>query len=178
MQLKNTISSYGAVTKLLHWLIAVLVLMMLAVGFFMDDLPKEYKGVVYNLHKLTGLTVLFLMLVSIVWSFFNVRPEHPHGMPRWQHYVSRIVQILLSICLIAMPLVGWIGSSSANKAPHIGDLVLKLPISENKELIEQMFDIHETLAIVILILVSVHMLAALYHHYIVKDDVLRRMLPK
>ena len=177
MQLKNTSRSYGVVAKFLHWLIFVLVLLMIVGGFFLDDVPKAYKGVIYNLHKLTGLTILLLMVVRWLWSMINVNPILPANMPAWQRKATRLVHGLLYLLIIAMPLAGWIGSSSAGKPPHLGDLKLSLPIAENKALIDLAFTAHTIIAYCIIAMVSLHLLAALYHHYIRKDDILRRMLP-
>jgi cytochrome b561 len=177
MGFKNTSYAYGSVAKFLHWLLFILVLVMIVGGFFMDDVPKAYKGVIYNLHKLTGLTILLLMVVRWCWMMINVKPMLPTAMPNWQRKATRLVHELLYLLIIAMPLAGWIGSSSAGKPPHIGDLKLSLPIPEDKSLIEAAFNMHELIAYGIIFLVCVHAAAALYHHYIRKDDVMRRMLP-
>jgi cytochrome b561 len=177
MSLKNKLDSYGSVAKFFHWLIFLLVFVMVVGGFFLDDVPKEYKGVIYNLHKLTGLFILFLMLLRLVWRWVNVKPALPLDMPRWQRLASRLVHELLYLFIIAMPLAGWVGSSSAGKPPHIGDIALGLPIDKNKELIDTAFYMHGVFAYCIIILVCVHIGAALFHHYIRKDNTLRRMLP-
>lgn len=177
MSLKNTPESYGSVAKFLHWLIFVLVFVMIVGGFFLDDVPKEYKGVIYNLHKLTGVTILLLMLIRLGWKMVNVKPRLPADTTVWQRRAERAVHDLLYLLIIAMPLAGWIGASSAGKPPHIGDIKLQLPIPESKALIETMFELHEYIAYGIIVLVSIHVAAALYHHYVKKDNILRRMLP-
>lgn len=177
MGLKNTENSYGSVAKFLHWLIFLLVFVMIVGGFCLGYVPDDYKGLVYNLHKLTGLTILSLMLIRLGWKLINVKPKLPADTTVWQRRAERAVHDLLYLLIIAMPLVGWIGSSSAGKPPHIGDIALGLPIAQNKELIETMFELHEYIAYGIIFLVSIHVLAALYHHYVKKDDVLRRMMP-
>lgn len=177
MSIRNTNDSYGSVAKFLHWLIFILVFVMIVGGFFLGDVPKEYKGVVYNLHKLTGLTILFLMLIRLGWKMTNVKPALPADTTTWQRRAERAVHDLLYLLIIAMPLAGWIGSSSAGKAPHIGGISLTLPVPESEALIDTMFEIHELIAYGIIFLVCVHVAAALYHHYIKKDNILRRMLP-
>lgn len=177
MSLKNTTSTYGSVTKFLHWLIFLLVFVMIIGGFCLGYVPKEYKGVVYNLHKLTGLTILLLMLIRLGWKMLNVKPMLPADTTVWQRRAERAVHDLLYLLIIVMPLAGWIGSSSAGKAPHIGDISFGLPIPENEALIGTMFSIHGWVAYGIIALVTVHVVAALYHHYVKKDNVLRRMLP-
>jgi cytochrome b561 len=177
MPLKNTNDSYGSVAKFFHWLIFLLVFVMIVGGFFLDNVPKEYKGVIYNLHKLTGLLILSLMLLRLVWRWVNVKPALPNDMPRWQRISSRVIHELLYLLIIAMPIAGWVGSSSAGKPPHIGDIAFGLPIAKNEELIDTAFTMHGLIAYGIIALVCVHVAAALFHHYIRKDNTLRRMLP-
>lgn len=174
--IKNTYSTYGSPAKFLHWIIAILLIGMLTFGFFLDDIPKDYKGVVYNIHKLTGVTILLLMVIRICWSLGNTRPDLPNKTPRWQRFSARTVQYLLIIFAIIMPLAGWIGSSAVEKFPHIGDLQLKLPVPHEKFIADASFEVHETVAIILIVLISMHVLAALYHHFIRKDDVMRKML--
>ncbi|HVY53659.1 MAG TPA: cytochrome b/b6 domain-containing protein, partial [Gammaproteobacteria bacterium] len=79
--------------------------------------------------------------------------------------------------LIAMPISGWVMSAAAGRAPRWGNLVLNLPIEKNESLSGLSFNIHYWLAIVIIVFVSLHVAAALFHHFVKKDDVLKRMLP-
>lgn len=176
MQICNTNSTYGSVAKCLHWVIALLVLAMLSFGFFMGDMPKEYKPVIYNIHKLTGLTILFLMLLRFCWMLINPKPDSPVGVRRWEVGVEKLVHWSLYATVIAMPLAGWIGSSAADKPPHVGDLRLMLPVMRSDAIDDVSFQMHTIIAYLIIALLSVHIGAALYHHFIRKDDVLKRML--
>jgi cytochrome b561 len=176
MRIKNTLTSYGLVARCLHWFVALLVITMLVFGYFLEDVPKEYQGFTYNLHKLTGLTILALMILRVLWVLINPKPALPFGTKAWQRFAELLVQIALYVSLIAMPLAGWIGSVAASRPPHLGNFDFNLPISPNKILKEAAFDVHGTLALVIIGLVSIHILAALYHHYVLKDSILRRML--
>ncbi len=177
MGLKNTTTSYGSVAKFLHWLIFLLVFVMIVGGFCLDYVPKEYKPVIYNLHKLTGVAILMLMLIRLCWKMINVKPELPANTKPWERKAERIVHDVLYLLIIAMPLVGWIGSSAAGKAPHIGDWSLTLPVPESEAITDVAFEMHEMIAFAIIFVVGIHVLAALYHHYIRKDNILKRMLP-
>lgn len=176
--IKNSVSSYGSVAKLLHWLIFLMVVIMIFVGYFMDDIKNEaLKDQVFNMHKISGLTVLCLMILRLLWAIVNVKPKLPAGTPRWQHAAEHIVHGLLYLFLIAMPLAGWVGSVSAGYAPHFFQWNIALPIAKNKQLSDFCFSVHDTVAVLIIIVVSLHAVAAVYHHVVKKDDVLRRMLP-
>lgn len=174
----NTTTTYGTVAKFFHWVIFFLVAMMIIGGFFMEDVPEDWKGFVYNAHKLTGLTILVLMVLRLLWAFMNTKPTLPVMTKAWEKVAERVVHGLLYVTLIAMPLLGWIGSTAAGRAPKLGSWAIALPIAEDKGLKEWAFEWHETLAWVIIVLVTIHVAAALFHHLIKKDDVLRRMLPK
>lgn len=145
----------------------------------MDDIStnKVIVGAVVNMHKLLGLAILALMILRLIWALTNAKPVLPIDVPLWQRWAERIVHGLLYLLLLAMPLVGWIGSVAGGRPPHYGMLSLGLPIEKSKPLAGAAFDIHNTMAIVILVIVSMHVLAALYHRFMRKDDILNRMLP-
>lgn len=179
MGLNNTHNSYGSVTKILHWLIFVLIVCMLLVGFFMDDIgDKSLRKEVINIHKLTGLTILVIMLFRVCWSLVNPKPDLPQGTPLWQIFAERVVHRLFYILLILIPISGWVMSVAGGHPPVLGPLTFYLPISTSKPLSNTAFDLHSWLAIAIIVLISVHVLAALYHYVVKKDDVLQRMLPR
>ena len=172
----NTSSSYGNISKLLHWLIAVLIICMLVFGYFLEDVPKAYQSFAYNSHKLIGLTILTLMLLRLLWALVNVKPASPPGTKPWERVAEHVMHWSLYLFVICMPIAGWLGSVAAGHAPSLGNMKIELPIAENKVLADAAFDVHNTFAIIIIVLVSMHFLAALFHHYIRKDNVLRRML--
>lgn len=174
---KNTYISYGAVTKLLHWLIFLLVLVMLIVGFCLPLVPEAYQGVGYNLHKVTGLTILTLMLIRLVWTLANPKPLLPIETPLWQRFLDHLVQWSLYIVLIAMPIAGWIGAVAGGRPPHVGELAISLPINADKEFAKSAFTVHNTIAFVIIALVTLHILAAAYHYFIKRDNIVQRMWP-
>ena len=175
--IRNTISAYGSVSKFFHWLIFLLLFCMIIFGYFLDDFPKDVQPVTYNIHKLTGLAILLLMLLRLGWTLINPKPELPAGTLSWQRSAERLVHFLLYATVIAMPIAGWVGSAAEGYFPHFGDIVFKLPIEKNKALGDTAFYLHDKLAIAIIVLVSIHILAALYHHFIKRDNVLRRMMP-
>jgi cytochrome b561 len=177
MALRNTMTAYGSVSKCFHWVIFILLTCMIVGGYWLSDIPKDYRPAIYNLHKLTGLTILLLMVLRLVWQLMNVKPALPADTPCWQRWAEHVVHGLLYATVMAMPLAGWIGSAAAGKPPHLYELVWSLPIEPNKSLAKAAFNLHGTIAVAIIALVSVHVLAALYHHWIKKDDILRRMLP-
>lgn len=169
---------YSFGSKLLHWLIAIMVITMLSGSFFLDDLPGELKGTAFMLHKSFGLTILFLMLMRIFWISHKGRPELPSTVSSWEVVLSRVVQGLFYILLIIMPLCGWIMSVAANRIPVYFGLfpVPFAGIPHNEFLAGLMNRAHITIAWVLVSLVFLHVAGALKHHFINKDNVLKRML--
>lgn len=176
--IKNTITAYGSVTRFFHWTIFFLVLVMVPLGFLMIGIEdKELKGQVINIHKLIGLLILSLMLMRAFWALINIKPLLPFATPFWEKVAERFVHYLLYLGLFLMPLSGWLGSSWGGKPPHIGNFNINFPVSPNKDMAGFSFEyIHQPLALVLIALISIHVLAALYHHFVRRDDILRRML--
>lgn len=178
MAWQNTQNSYGDMTKFLHWLIAILVICMLFLGYFMAEIKnKELFSQVINVHKLVGLSILFLMVIRMFWTLSNPKPKSLIVTPAWQRFTEKFVHFLLYAVLIAMPIAGWIMSVAAGHAPKLFHWLINLPIEKSKAVSGIAMDVHNTLAVVIIVLVSIHILAAFYHYLFKKDNVLQRMLP-
>lgn len=178
MALRNSFLQYGSVSKFFHWLIVFLVLIMLCLGFFMNGIEnKIIKGEVFNIHKLIGLTVLLLMILRLIWALTNPKPKLPFDTPLWERILERGMHDLFYLVLILMPISGWVLSTAAGKSPHIGWFRLSLPISQSKALASFSDSVHVFLAWTIIVLVTLHILAALKHYFMNKDYVLQRMTP-
>lgn len=172
--------TYASSSKLLHWLIALVVLPMVLFSFFIADLPKSMIGQTIQLHKSFGLLVLFLMIIRVVFIVKNGKPSLPSSVPIWQRMAARLVQYSLYIALITMPLIGWIMSVAAQKTPVFFGL-FKVPligIPADKTLAKNMFFMHQIFAWIIIVLLTLHIAAALKHYYLDKDNVFQRMLFK
>jgi len=176
--LRNTADRFGSVSKFLHWVIALLVVVMLIAGYFMTDIANDaLKGQVINLHKLTGITILFLMIIRLLWALANPKPRLPKGTPWFEHWLEWAGHFTLYALIIAQPITGWVGSVAGGHIPHAGSVMLNLPLSQNKSLAGDSFQLHDILAIAIIVVVSLHVLAALYHHFVRRDNILKRMMP-
>lgn len=170
--LKNNKNSYTGVAKFFHWTIGLLMIVMLIFGYFMTG------STMVNIHKLTGLIILCLALCSIVWTLTHKHPKLPAKTPWYEKTLARTVQGLLYICMFAMPLSGWAMATAFGFAPHIGSLRLPMPgITADPVLGAAIVKIHVNLAIGLIVFICLHFAGALKHHFIGKDDVLRKMLP-
>jgi cytochrome b561 len=156
------IDRYGGVSKFLHWLVAGLVFLQLAIGKFFKIDPARPDETQFNLHMWVGLTVLGLMVVRLIWRLGYTAPLLPKGTPAWQRIAARSTQGTFYLLLLALPVSGWLLT-----LPRALDVV-------GKDLDRE---VHEVLGNVLLVLAAFHVLAGLKHHFIDRDDVLRRMLP-
>lgn len=179
MSLRNTSDSFGWLAKAFHWLIALMIITLWIVGTLMGDMENSpLKFQVYGLHKSTGIIVLTLAVFAIFWRSGNLKPGLPASVPAWQKSLSSVIKYALYICMILMPLSGWAYSSSAGYPVSIYGL-FEIPALVVKDDAMKNFykEIHELIGNIILVLVGLHVAAALKHHFINKDGVLRRMLP-
>lgn len=173
------VARYSSISKLFHWIIAFAVIAMLIFGFFLENIPDQFQGTAYMLHKSTGITILFLMILRFIWIHVSGRPSLPESMKQWEKILAHIVQHGFYILLLIMPLSGWIKSVAADKIPsYYGLFNLPLPwVTHDKSFAHFMSEVHETIGWILIIFIVLHSAGALKHHFIDKDDVLRRMLP-
>ncbi|MDP3270194.1 MAG: cytochrome b [Legionella sp.] len=177
--LDPVMGQYPPISKLFHWVLAFAVIIMLCVGFLLDSIPDQFKGTAYMLHKSTGITILFLMILRFIWVHAAGKPPLPESVKLWEIILSRFVQYGFYILLLIMPLSGWIMSVAADKVPvYFGLFKAPLPwISPDKSLAGLMAESHEIIAWILIIFIGLHAAGAFKHHFINRDNVLRRMLP-
>jgi cytochrome b561 len=171
---------YHKFSILLHWVVALIVLTLIALGMYMHDLPKGHpdRAFFFNLHKSLGLTAGILMLVRLWWRHKNPPPALPSSIPRWQGFMSRLSHGLLYICLISMPVVGFSASQFTKYGVTYFGLFKIPPMGPNDPVVRDFLQsIHHDLAFVLMVLVGIHVLAAMFHWLVLRDDVIKRMLP-
>lgn len=179
MSLRNTSAYWGIVARSLHWLFFLLIIAAWYAVEMREEFPKgsPERGEWMSLHKALGTTVFFLVWLRLGWRLTGDVPAPLPG-PRWQQKTSAVVHGLLYVMMIAMPLSGLVMSQFADRpVSWFGLFQIPVFVTPDKEVAEQIADLHEeVLWPVLLTLVVVHGLAALWHHFVLKDDTLRRML--
>lgn len=178
---KNTDLEYGSVSKFLHWLLIITLVVMFCIGFFNDDISdKALAGVLMRFHKSLGLCLLAIMIVMLLWRGMNPKPQWPTDMPQWERLLAHLTHSLIYLLLILMPVAGWIMTTAANRSPvFFGLFTIKAPfISPNKTLAQVAGELHEIIAWTLLALIALHILGALKHYFIDKNTILQRMCCK
>ena len=173
-------TSYSAFAQTIHWLTAVLVLVAFIYG------PGGSEQRVYmssrdfdrQLHETLGLCVLALLVIRLVWRALGSRPE-PVPVTRWMGFTAKAVQSCLYLLLIAVPLTAITGAwLEGHPLTLLGGLKIAPLLNVSHDLGLQIAEIHTWLGDVILWLAGFHALAALYHHFVLRDGVLASMLPR
>ena len=179
MQLRNTTSSYGALAKILHWSMGIIFIGLIPLGLWMSGLESsDLKWTVYGLHKSLGITILGLVALRIGWRLINTTPRMPVDSASWEIRAAKLTHLSLYVLMLAMPLSGWVMSSAGGHAVTFFSL-FGLPeiVEKNPDLGKLAWNAHGYLGYVAIGFISLHILAALYHHLFKRDDILTRMLP-
>ena len=177
MSVKNTEKEFGSVSKIFHWTVLVLVIVMLAIASKSTELPRgEEKLELILLHASFGLLLLFVLSARLIWRWLNITPTKMPHIPVWQHVISRSVHYGLYIMLFVQIFNGMARFATAGyKVPFFGLFEVGFPMDKDEAMNELIGDLHGIFPIVILVLLGIHILAALYHHFWLKDNTLRRM---
>jgi len=178
MPLRNTDENYGSLAKFLHWTIVILIVVQYVLAETADELPDGLEKLqVLTRHKSFGMLILGLAIVRIAWKLMNKGRPAPVGEGLMKK-AAAAGHGLLYLLLLVMPVSGWAMSSAANyPVTFFGWFQFPALVAENHDLHEALEDVHEALFYTLLVVAIGHIVAALYHHFILKDDVLRRMSP-
>lgn len=168
---------YSAVARWLHWLIAIFVILNIVTGLGHDALPRDQRGVVMAFHFSSGITVLALTVLRILWRIGHKPPPLPAGMSGWQVGLARGTHWAFYALMIVLPLSGWIMVSSAPFPIQWFGLVAlpKFGVTREDAISGVAGEGHEILGFLMAGLVVLHIGAALWHQFGLKDNLLARM---
>jgi cytochrome b561 len=176
---KNTVDSWGAVAKSFHWLIALLILGQLVLGTIAEGYRlSPLKLDLFVWHKSIGITILLLVILRFAWRLYNPPPAVPAGIPAWETNLARIGHALLSLLMFALPLTGW-WVSDTTRIPFKAFWLVPMPdlIAADRDMSDLAADVHGVLTKLLLLVVVIHIAAALRHHFLLHNRILARMLP-
>ena len=175
---------YSALAIALHWVLAIAITGLFALGVYMHELPfSPWRLKLYNWHKWTGISLLVLSVLRLVWRLIHRPPPLPaaisQAMPRWQARVHHATHHLMYGLFFAVPLFGWSYSSAAG-FPIVWFGLWPLPdlLPADKALAELIKPLHQWSALALMGLALLHVAAALKHQWVDRDGLLQRMLPE
>lgn len=179
MNWKSTSIRYGSLSIGIHWLILLLFIAVYACIELRALYPKgsDLREELKTWHFMLGMLIFLMVWPRLVVSLSGSTPLiHPESV-YWQQLLAKLMQLALYVLMIVMPLSGWLLLSASGKPIPFFGLQLPALISENKDLAKLIKDIHETVGTAGYYLIGLHAAAALYHHFIKRDNTLIRMLP-
>ena len=164
----------------LHWIVALLILANLALGLYTVDLPlSPAKLRNFSYHKWIGVTVFMLAAARLLWRLGHAPPALPAAMAPWERRAAQLTHALLYLLFFAAPLTGWLFSSAAGfQTVYLGLVPIPDLLSKDKALADALKLAHKSINYTLAAVIVLHAAAALKHHFIDRDDVLRRMLPR
>jgi cytochrome b561 len=176
MILKNSDNRFGLIAILFHWIMAILIIGMLTLGLYMVTLSVSLEKLkLYGWHKEYGLLILGLVLFRLFWRLINITPQL--SLPWLEIFAARMVHWAFYVFMLAMPLTGWLMSSASGvSVSFFGLFTLPNLVSANETLRPLFKATHHWLGYGLIALILLHTAAALKHHFINKDDILRRMI--
>jgi cytochrome b561 len=179
MTIRNSTRTWGSLSKALHWIVVLLIINQWVIGMRADSLPVGLaKLQALAWHKSFGITILMLAVVRLVWRWMNPVPDLSAETRPWERVLAKISHALLYGLIFALPLTGWLMSSAKN-FPVSWFSLFQLPdlVAPSEQLFRQMRSLHHTLFAALVVVAVLHIAGALKHHFIDRNDVLKRMLP-
>ncbi|HEY8333188.1 MAG TPA: cytochrome b [Tardiphaga sp.] len=181
MQLRNSSDGYGAIARAFHWLTVVLVLLAWTLGTFGDVFPKgAARTAGLMVHISAGLTILAVLLARLLWRLVDRPPApEPTRLGLWADRAGRLAHIALYALLFAIPVSGIVVQfARGNALPLFGLFEIASPWLADRASARAVKEVHELLANALGVLAALHAIAALYHHWVLRDRTLLRMLPR
>lgn len=177
MALKNSAAEWGLISRALHWLVAIGIVWLIWLGLTQADMPRgPEKLAVRATHASWALLVLLLMGARLVWRLAGDVPAHPASAPGWQRATASFVHWAIYVAVFTQLIAGAMVTATGGKPLPFFDLFsVPLPIAEDADAHHFWEEVHEFVWKPLAALVVLHVAAAIYNHFVAKNDVLRRM---
>ena len=180
MSWKNTADRYGLISIGFHWVMFLLLVAVYACIELRVLYPKgsDPRDALKSWHFMLGLSVFVLVWIRLLARVVQTTPKSLFAERSWKFFVAKWTHIALYLLMISMPLMGWLILSGEGKPIPFYGMTLPALIAENRDLAKLIEEVHGTVGTLGYVLIAVHTLAALFHHYFLKDKTLVRMLPR
>jgi cytochrome b561 len=170
---------YTMLAITLHWVMALLIIGLLVLGYYMVDIPKGVpdRASYFNLHKSFGLLAAIMVLMRIGWRLVHPAPPLPGGIVPWTVKAAGLNHLFLYLCMVLQPLTGYLSSSFNKYGVKFFGIELPRWAGEDANLRDLFMVFHHQLSILLIALIVLHVLAALKHLLLDRDRIFQRMLP-
>ena len=176
--------SYPLIQRLLHWIIAIMIIGSLAAGTFIgqmgfnglvETVGQDLTNMLYKYHKTFGVIILGLMVIRVACRAVLGSPAYSEPLTTFEKYASITSHVLLYVAMLAMPILGWLATAAGGFPVEFFDMKLPGLIGKDKELSAVLFQWHGIVGWALIVLISVHILAAMRHWIFQRDRVMGRI---
>ena len=175
MHLTNTLAEYGIISKVLHWLSAILLLVQIPLGFYLVDLDFGEERINFeNIHVILGLTIFYIVIIRLVNKILNPTPKLDPSIFKGQVFLAKINHILLYLAILSITISGILKKLFNGETLVI--FFKEIQINDNFELADQFYNIHILSNYTIIFLIAIHLIAVIVHRLFFKDNLLNKML--
>ena len=175
MRLTNSLTEYGSISKIFHWLSAAVLLIQIPLGFYLVDLDFSEKRItIESIHVILGLSIFYLTILRLIYKLFNPTPSLGNSIFPGQRLIAKINHILLYLTILIITISG------ALKKLFNGEMLdlflFDLEIKDNFELAELFYEIHILSNYTLIALISLHIFAVIVHKLLFKENLLKKIL--
>jgi cytochrome b561 len=177
--MRNTVSSWGSVARLFHWVLGFTIIGMLAFGWWMNHIPARPDRYFYrSIHADIGYVVLLLTVLRLIWRSINPTPALPPDMPRWLRIAAHVNHGAIYLVIIIVTMLGWAhsGARTPDYSSWFGLFHVPQITSPDKVAADAYEARHIFFAYVLLALIVIHLAGAAWHHFVKRDRVMARMI--
>ena len=175
MHLRNTLTEYGLISKLLHWMSALLLFAQIPLGFYLVDLDFGTERIgLENIHVTVGLTIFYLVILRLLYKMFNPTPKLEPSLFKGQKFLAQLNHIMLYVTILSITISGIFKKLFNGETLTI--IFQQIKIQDNFQLGELFYDIHIVSNYILIVLIVIHILAVIVHKLFFDDNLLKKML--
>ena len=175
MHIKNTITEYGVISKILHWVSALLLFIQIPLGFYLVDLDfGEERINIENIHIIIGLSIFYLVIIRLLIKIFNPTPKLEPSIFKGQKFLAKLNHLLLYVTILSITISGILKKLFNGETLII--IFREIQINENFDLADQFYEIHIFANYTLIGLIALHITAVIIHKLFFGDNLLKRIL--
>jgi cytochrome b561 len=175
MHVKNTLTEYGLISKLLHWISAILLFIQIPLGFYLVDLDfGPERLTVEDIHVTMGLSIFYLVILRLLYKIFNPTPKLEPSVFKGQKFLAKLNHVMLYVTILSITISGILKKLFNGETLTI--IFKKIKIQDNFELGELFYDLHVISNYVLIVLIIIHILAVITHKLFFNDNLLKKIL--
>ena len=175
MHIKNTLTEYGLISKLLHWVSAILLLVQIPLGFYLVDLDFGIERInIENIHVIIGLSLFYLVIFRLIYKIINPTPKLDPSVFKGQRFLAKLNHVMLYVIILSITISGIFKKLFNGETLTI--VFKKIKIQDNFQLGELFYDVHVFSNYLLIVLIVIHLMAIIAHKLFFNDNLFKRML--